>query len=112
MDKSAFIDDSAWERIVKNMLRAEMVRRGVSYDQMIERLCALGVRDNVPNLRNKIARGRFTAPFFAQCMVALGVELLQFPKLEDIVETTRAHDVQVMPDGSEGTETEILLPTL
>lgn len=93
MDKTLSVDDSAWERLVKNMLRAEMVRRGVSYEQMIDRLHALGVRENVPNLRNKIARGRFTASFFAQCMAALGVELLQFPKRNDVVDASGDQNV-------------------
>lgn len=79
------IDDATWERLVKNMLRAEMMRRGVSYEQLVTKLADIGVEDNVLNLRNKVARGRFTAPFFAQCMVALGVELLQIPKVDDVV---------------------------
>lgn len=86
MDRPTAIDDTTWERLVKNMLRAEMMRRGVSYEQLVARLAELGVEDNVLNLRNKVARGRFTAPFFAQCMVALGVDLLQFPKPDDIVD--------------------------
>ena len=85
MDDLAALDDTTWERLVKNMLRAEMMRRGVSYEQLVARLADIGVEDNVLNLRNKVARGRFTAPFFAQCMVALGVELLQIPKVDDVV---------------------------
>jgi hypothetical protein len=84
MDTHPPIDDETWERLVKNLLRAEMMRRGVSYEALAQRLADVGVKDNAQNLRNKVARGRFTAPFFAQCMVALGVELLQIPKAEDI----------------------------
>lgn len=84
MDDRTTIDDATWERLVKNMLRAEMMRRGVSYEQLVVRLAKLGVEDNVLNLRNKVARGRFTAPFFAQCMVALGVKELQIPAAEDV----------------------------
>lgn len=84
MDDDANIDEAAWERLVKNMLRAEMMLRGISYDQLVIRLAALGITENVPNLRNKVARGRFTAPFFAQCMVAIGVDRLQFPNADQI----------------------------
>ena len=91
------IDDAAWERLVKNMLRAEMMLRGVSYDQLVRRLADLGITENVPNLRNKVARGRFTAPFFAQCMVALGVDRLQFPRPEDIAgDATGEHGAQAL----------------
>ena len=95
MDEKPIIDDAVWERLVKNMLRAEMMRRGISYEQLVDRLSAIGITDNVPNLRNKVARGRFTAPFFAQCMVALGVDLLQIPKFEQVTgEATGEHGAQ------------------
>lgn len=72
-------DEKAWEELVKNLLRAEMMRRGVSYAVLVERLAELGVSDNELNLRNKVSRGRFSAVFFAQCFMALGVEWLQIP---------------------------------
>lgn len=84
MNDDAHIDEAAWERLVKNMLRAEMMLRGISYEQLVARLATLGITENVPNLRNKVARGRFTAPFFAQCMVAIGVDRLQIPMPEQI----------------------------
>lgn len=90
------IEDATWERLVKNMLRAEMMRRGVSYEQLVGRLAKIGVEDNVLNMRNKVARGRFTAPFFAQCMVALGVANLQIPSATEVVEATGEHGVQAL----------------
>ena len=83
------IDDEAWERLVKNMLRAEMMRRGVSYEALAERLAELGIVDTVANMRNKVARGRFTATFFTQCMVALAVKQLQVPESGDLMEATK-----------------------
>lgn len=73
------IEEKVWEEMVKNILRAEMMRRGVSYAGLVERLADHGVEDNELNLRNKVSRGRFTAVFFLQCMQALGVDLLQIP---------------------------------
>lgn len=97
MDDRTAIDELTWERLVKNMLRAEMMRRGVSYEQLVARLADLGISENVLNLRNKVARGRFTAPFFAQCMVALGVEMLQIPKPTDIAgDATGEHGAQAL----------------
>lgn len=73
------IDEKVWEELVKNMLRAEMMRRGVSYAALAERLGALGVIDNELNLRNKVSRGRFTAVFLAQCLKALEAEWIHIP---------------------------------
>jgi Domain of unknown function (DUF6471) len=72
-------DDKAWEELVKNMLRAEMMRRGVSYTTLVERLAQIGIVDNELNLRNKVSRGRFTAVFFMQCMKALGADWINVP---------------------------------
>ena len=66
-----------WADEVKRMLRAEMTRRGVTYDQLAERLAAIGVNDSSVNIRNKVARGKFTAAFLIQCLTALGARSLR-----------------------------------
>jgi Domain of unknown function (DUF6471) len=38
---------------------------------------AIGVRDTAANLRNKVARGRFSAIFLAQCLVAIGARTVR-----------------------------------
>ena len=38
---------------------------------------ALGISETEANLRNKISRGGFTASFFVQCMMAMGVTTLR-----------------------------------
>jgi len=40
--------------------------------QLAQRLSEHGVEDNERNLRNKVARGKFTAGFFLLCLHALG----------------------------------------
>ena len=71
--------DKEWEELAKNIVRAEMMRRGVSFAKLPELLEAMGISDNEPNLRNKVGRGRFSAVFFLQCMKALGVDWIQIP---------------------------------
>lgn len=88
MTEASDIATADWEQLVKNMLRAEMMRRGISYEQLAVKLAAIGVEDNVLNLRNKVARGRFTATFFAQCLVAIGVNDLQVPGIREILDNT------------------------
>lgn len=72
-------DGKAWEEMVKNILRAQMMLEGVSYAALAERLAAFGITDNELNLRNKVGRGRFTAVFFMQCMKALGADRIKMP---------------------------------
>ena len=71
--------ENSWEELVKNVLRAEMMRRGVSYSHLVERLSLLGIEDNELNLRNKVSRGRFTAVFLMQCLKALEAEWVHIP---------------------------------
>lgn len=69
--------EAAWTDDVKRLLRAEMTRRGVTYDQLAERLAALGVEDTAVNIRNKVARGKFSAVFLVQALTALGCRSLR-----------------------------------
>jgi len=63
-----------WDAKVKNILKAELKRRGIGYKELAERLSAMGVTENEPNIRNKLARGKFTAVFMVQVMAAIGAD--------------------------------------
>lgn len=66
-----------WTAYVKGMLRAEMLRRQISYKDLVVKLENIGVKETEANLRNKISRGSFTAVFFVQCLEALGCSSLR-----------------------------------
>lgn len=61
-----------WHSLVKGMLRAEMTRRSITYDQLSAKLAEIGVNEQPKSLRNKVARGGFSAVFFVQCLRAMG----------------------------------------
>lgn len=63
-----------YEEVAKNLLKAELKRRGVTYAQLAERLAGIGVHETERNLNNKISRGGFSAAFFLQCLRAAEVE--------------------------------------
>ena len=69
--------DRDWTAYTKGMLRAEMVRRNVSYAGLVEKLAAIGVKDSEANLRNKISRGGFTGAFLLQCLFAIGAHTVR-----------------------------------
>ncbi len=64
--------EDEWAEKAKRLLRTAMVQRGVTYEGLSERLAALGARDSPVNLRNKVARGKFTAAFLLLCLEAVG----------------------------------------
>jgi len=76
MEVGVSADDEFAEK-AKRLLRAEMVKRGVTYEQLSEKLRELGVEDTAVNIRNKVARGKFMAAFLLQCLQAIGVQVLR-----------------------------------
>ena len=71
-----FSDEDA-RKFVKHTLRAEMAKRGMTYRDLLEALMKIGVVDEEKNLRNKVARGTFTAAFFMQCLRAIGTSKVE-----------------------------------
>jgi hypothetical protein len=74
--------EDEWADEVKRLLRAEMTRRGVTYDGLTEKLAEIGVTDSSVNIRNKVARGKFTAVFLVQCLEAMGCRSLRLGEPE------------------------------
>jgi propanediol dehydratase large subunit len=75
--------EAEWAEDVKRLLRAEMTRRGVTYEDLAERLAAIGVNDTAVNLRNKVARGRFSSVFLVQCLAAMSARSLRIGENHD-----------------------------
>lgn len=69
--------DEEWRDQTKGLLKSELKRRNMTYDQLAERLAAVGVRETASNIKNKVSRGSFTAVFMVQCMEAIGSETLR-----------------------------------
>jgi hypothetical protein len=65
-----------WKLRAKQLIRAEMKRRSLSYADLATRMQGLGLTANERTLANKIAVGGFSAAFFLQCMEAIGVRAL------------------------------------
>ena len=59
------------------IIRGRMAEQGLSYADLEDRLRAIGVDDNERNLRNKVMRGTFSATFWVQCLVAVGVRSIE-----------------------------------
>ena len=65
-------EETDWQGQVKGMLKAEIKRRNLTYEQVSARLAEMGVQETPTNLRTKISRGGFSAVFFVQCLRAIG----------------------------------------
>lgn len=71
------VAEKEWETKVKQLLKAELARKGVTYAQLVGKLADIGVHETEPNVRNKISRGKFTAVFLIQCFQAIGADTIR-----------------------------------
>jgi len=62
-----------YEARAANLLKAELKRAGVTYKELVVKLDAIGVQEKEVNIRNKLARGKFSAAFLLYCLEAIGV---------------------------------------
>lgn len=77
--KAAQVD---WHARTKGILKAEIARRHLTYKDLVDKLFVIGIEESEANLRNKISRGRFSATFFVQVLVAIGAHTVRLEEVE------------------------------
>lgn len=65
-----------WENEARRILKAELARRGVTYERLAGRLEAMGVKETERSIANKMSRGTFPFTFVLQCMKAISTATL------------------------------------
>lgn len=69
--------DIKWQRQATNLLKAELARKGMGYDELREALKNIGVDKTTNNINVTINRGTFSFSFFLQCAEAIQIEKIQ-----------------------------------
>lgn len=67
-----------WEKQASILLKVELIRKGITYEQLVEMLDHIGVKETVPSVKSKIYRGTFSFAFIIQCAAAIGLESIHF----------------------------------
>jgi len=68
-------DSKEWQDRVKGLLKAELAKRNINYQQLSALfLEKYGVTESPQNLSNKVARGKFSAIFLVQALEAIECE--------------------------------------
>ena len=70
-------DSPEYEEKARNFLKAELKRHGVTYAELSKKLAAMEIQEAEPNIRNKLARGKFSAAFMLECLSAIGCEVIR-----------------------------------
>jgi 3-mercaptopyruvate sulfurtransferase SseA len=71
------MNESAWKSDAKNLLKAELQRKGIGYEDLAAKLKAIGVEENHNSINTKLNRGSFSFVFALQCMKAIGIKELR-----------------------------------
>jgi hypothetical protein len=61
-----------WNNKVKRILKSELVKRGLSTEDLTTLLNEKGFTETKSSVDSKISRGTFSASFFMQCMFVIG----------------------------------------
>lgn len=69
--------EKEWQKKATNILKAELTRRGITYDQLQEKLAQIGIEETTNSINVKINRGSFSFVFFLQTMIAIGAKTLR-----------------------------------
>lgn len=60
-----------WSQKAANLLKAELKRAGIGYEELSVRLKEIGVDESYKGIASKVTRGMFSFVFFMQCMKVL-----------------------------------------
>lgn len=71
-----------WNKTASNIIKAELKRRDISYEQLVTMLEKIGVHETHASILNKMSRGSFQFAFFLQCAMAIDMKNL---RLDDLI---------------------------
>ena len=64
--------DFDWQDAASRLVRAEIVREGLTVRELVARLQGLGIVETEASVKNKLSRGTFSTVFLIQALQALG----------------------------------------
>jgi len=69
-----YIARMSWDNDARQILKVEVVRRGLTYERLAKLMQVSGVEETSRSIANKMSRGTFTFVFFLQVMKAMGAK--------------------------------------
>lgn len=66
-----------WKKNASNLIKAELAKRDISYEQLHKKLESIGVKETPGGINAKINRGSFSFAFFLQVMQVMRAKILR-----------------------------------
>lgn len=78
-------DLESWNVGVKRLLKAEMIKRGITSEELSRLLFQRGVVYSKSSIDSKISRGKFSAVFLIQCLLSLNCKNMDLSQITDVI---------------------------
>lgn len=76
---------SEWNNKVKRILKSELIKRGLSTEDLVHLLNENGCTETKSSVDSKISRGTFSASFFMQCLFVIGCTKIEIEEYRSVV---------------------------
>lgn len=70
--------ETDWQKKATTTIKVELTKADIGYEELIQRLAAIGVHETYTGISAKINRGTFSFMFFMQCMKAINKSTVKF----------------------------------
>lgn len=60
-----------WQKLATTTIKVELTKANLGYEELVQRLAAMGIKESYTGIAAKINRGTFSFMFFMQCMKAI-----------------------------------------
>jgi hypothetical protein len=76
---------SDWRNLVQRLLKTELSKKGIKYQDLSDKLSAVGVEQSADNLRNKINKGILGADLLLQIVFVLNIKQIKYEDIEEML---------------------------
>lgn len=70
--------DTDWHKLATTTIKVELTKANIGYEELVQRLAAMGIQESYTGIAAKINRGTFSFMFFMQCMKAINKNSVTF----------------------------------
>ena len=71
------IKSNDWRMLVQRLLKTELSKKGVKYQDLSEKLATIGIQQSADNLRNKVNKGILGADLMLQIIFVLNIKQIR-----------------------------------
>jgi hypothetical protein len=80
-----------WRNLVQRLLKAELSKKGIKYQDLSDRLKAVGLDQSADNLRNKINKGILGADLLLQIVFVLNIKQIRHEDIAEMLSDIKAN---------------------